>query len=548
MSEQVRVTVAQGALQGALSADGVVRSFKGVPYAEPPVGALRWRAPRPARSWAGVRPATRFGPVAPQPMLPGTSLYSGGPQPQSEDCLYLNVWAPAEPAGARPVLVWFHLGAFLFGSSSDSPSGTPIYDGEALARAGAVVVTVNYRLGRLGFLAHPRLTEEAPYGASGNYGLLDQVAALEWVRDNIAAFGGDPGRVTIWGLSAGSAGVSALMTSPLARGLFHRAIGQSAGLFGPVADSVGINDMLQDLDAAHRTGEKLATALGARSAEDLRRLPPERLAAVHLPADRPFRMDMLPFPAGRGDFDSCWPIVDGHLLPRSPYETFSAGEQAPVPLITGFAGNEASSMPGLPTVEAYLADARTEYGELAERFLRLYPADTDDEAFAATATANGDRIFRWQNWTWARLHAATHPGMTWFYQWERVPPIPPGADLAERDPRAFHGSEIPYAFRNLHARPWHWTRVDRDLSDALSAYWLAFAESGDPNHGDPNRGGPDRGGPDRGERPAWSPFDPERPRPLHFADRVAEAELSHRDRLDFLDDHYRRLRRRVTAR
>ncbi|MFD0662660.1 carboxylesterase family protein [Thermocatellispora tengchongensis] len=315
MTTRTEVRTAHGRLGGTLSGDRAVRAFKGIPYAAPPVGPLRWRPPRPAPRWDGVRPATAYGPVAPQPAIPATSLYFAGDQSQSEDCLYLNVWGPADPAERRPVIVWFHIGAFLFGSGSAGAGPVSDYDGEALARAGAVVVTVNHRLGRLGFLAHPWLTAESPDGASGNYGLLDQIAALRWVQENIEVFGGDPTRVTVAGVSAGAASISALMTSPLARGLFHRAIAGSGGLFGPVAESCGINDLIQDLPAAERSGVRLGDLLGVRSPEELRALSPQRLASVHPQAERPFRMDFLPVPVGRGDFDTAWPIIDGHAVP-----------------------------------------------------------------------------------------------------------------------------------------------------------------------------------------------------------------------------------------
>lgn len=522
----VQARVAQGRLRGTLSADAAVRSFKGVPYAAPPVGPLRWRAPQPPARWDGVRPATAYGPAAPQPRIPATSLYFAGDQRQSEDCLYLNVWGPADPDERRPVIVWLHIGAFLFGSGSAGPGPISDYDGEALARAGAVVVTVNYRLGRLGFLAHPWLTAESPDGTSGNYGLLDQIAALEWVRDNITAFGGDPGRVTIAGVSAGAASISALMSSPLARGLFHRAIAGSGGLFGPLADSCGINDLLQDLPAAERSGERLTRLLDVRALDELRALSPERLAAAHPPAERPFRMAFLPVPVGRGDFDTGWPIVDGVLLPASPYEVFRRSEQAAVPLLTGNAANEAAPMPGLDSTAAHIADARAEYGDLSDRFLRLYPAHTSAEAFAATTTANGDRVFTWQNWTWARLHART--ATTYFYRWNHQPPIPPGTRYAEPAPGAFHASEIPYAFNRLQTRDWDWRPLDHDLARLLSGYWTAFAANGDPN-------GPGR--------PTWTPFAPHQPRALHMGATTTMDEIPHRARLDLLDEHYAHLRR-----
>ncbi|SEM26272.1 para-nitrobenzyl esterase [Nonomuraea pusilla] len=345
------------------------------------------------------------------------------------------MWSPAEPEEPRPVIVWFHIGAFLYGSGSAGAGPSSDYDGEAPARAGVVAVTVNHRLGRLGFLAHPWLTAESPEGASGNYGLLDQIAALRWVQENIAAFGGDPSRVTVAGVSAGAAAVSALMSSPLARGLFHRAIVGSGGLFGPVAESVGINDLLQDLPAAERSGTRLTGLLGVRSLDELRALGPAEL-----------------------------------------------------------------------------------------RFLSLYPAETDEEAVTASATANGDRIFTWQNRTWARLHARTG-GATWLYRWEHEPPVPDG--YAEGRPGAFHACEIPYAFGTLDARDWEWRPIVRELAATLSGYWTAFAATGDPNGGG---------------RPSWQPYVPDRPAALSFAARITQGPLPDAARLAFLDEHYSRLR------
>jgi para-nitrobenzyl esterase len=531
MGEVVRIE--QGRLRGVATADGIVHAYRGIPYAEPPVGPLRWRPPRPPASWDGVRRADSYGPAAPQPPVPARSLYHPGPEPRSEDCLYLNVWTAAGPGDRRPVLVWFHMGAYLFGSGSAGAGPRSLYDGEQLARAGAVVVTLNHRLGRLGFLAHPELTAESEHGASGNYGLMDHVAALEWVRRNIAAFGGDPDRVTIFGLSAGSYSVSHLMASPLARGLFHRAIGQSGAAFGPAGDTCGVNDLIQDLPAGERTGVRLAEALGARSLEELRALSPERLMAVPLPSDEPARMTMNLGPErfGRGAFESGYPVVDGHLLPTEVHEVFRAGRQHDVPLITGWVANEAAGVGGVATLEDHVADAREEYGDAAGRFLELYPASTDAEAFRASAASNGDRIFVAQNWAWARAHGRTGSAPTFLYHWSRVPPIPPSAGYVERDPGAFHSAEVPYVFRHVgvegHARDWDWTAADVRLSDAISSYWLAFAETGDPN---------------RAGLPDWPAFDEAAPVAMHFGDDVAAGPVPDREKLAFWDDHYARAR------
>ena len=456
--------IAEGRIAGVATPDGVVRAFRGIPYAAPPVGPLRWRPPQPPAPWDGVRGADSYGPVAPQPPIPERSLYHPGREPQSEDCLYLNVWTAGGPGDRLPVLVWLHMGAYLFGSGSAGRRPRSLYDGEELARQGAVVVTLNHRLGRLGFLAHPELTAESEHGASGNYGLMDCVAALEWVQRSIEAFGGDPACVTLFGLSAGSYTVSHLMASPLARGLFHRAIGQSGAAFGPAGETCGHNDLIQDLPSAEATGTLLAHALGAKSADELRALAPERLLAAPLPPREPPRwtMDLAPEPLARGAFESGYPIVDGHVLPAEVHDAFAAGAQHAVPLITGSVANEASGVPGLPTLAEYVAYARAEYGDMAERFLELYAASSDADAHRASAGAVGDRIFTAQNWTWARLHSRVAPAF--YYHWSRVPPIPASERLVEREPGAFHSAEVPYVFRHVgregYGRDWDWQPID----------------------------------------------------------------------------------------
>jgi para-nitrobenzyl esterase len=531
MGEVVRIE--EGRLRGVATDDGVVRSFRGIPYAEPPVGSLRWRPPQPPAPWDGVRRADSYGPAAPQPPVPARSLYHPGREPLSEDCLYLNVWTAAAEGDRRPVLVWFHMGAYLFGSGSAGPGARSLYDGEQLARAGAVVVTLNHRLGRLGFLAHPELTAESEHGASGNYGLMDHVAALEWVRRNIAAFGGDPDCVTVFGLSAGSYTISHLMASPLARGLFHRAIGQSGGAFGPAGETCGVNDLIQDLPAGERTGVRLAEALGARTLDELRSLSPERLMAVPLPSDRPARltMNLGPERFGRGAFETGYPVVDGYVLPAEPHAVFAAGEQHDVPLITGWVANEASGVGGVATLADHVLDAREEYGAMADRFLELYPAATDEDAYRASAASNGDRIFVAQNWAWARVHSRTASAPTFLYHFSRVPPIPPSAGFVERDPGAFHSAEVPYVFRHVglagHARDWDWTATDAHLSDAISSLWLAFAETGNPN---------------RAGLPQWPAFDETAPVALHFGDEIAVGPVPVPDRLAFWDEYYARAR------
>ncbi len=461
---------------GTHQAGGAVVSFLGVPYAAPPVGPLRFRPPQRPEPWAGERAATSFAPSAPQYELVPNSLYTGGHERQSEDCLYLNVWAPADADGDLPVLVWLHFGAFQFGSAS-----VPLYDGAQLAATGLVVVTVNHRLGRLGFLAHPALSAQSASGTSGNYGLRDQVAALEWVQRNVAAFGGDPGNVTFAGLSAGSSAVNLLLTSPLTAGLLHRAIGMSGAQLGPVGASGGLGDGLQDLAAAERSGELVAQALGAATAEDLRRVAPAQLMAATLPPDPgpAWHVDMG-MPIARNVFDASYPIVDGQVVPGPPFGTYEAGRFHDVPLLTGSAADERSGVPYLSDPAVFAADARAELGDLADEFLALFAAVDPATTRLSSQRANADRIFIWQNWAWARLHAASATAPTFHYHTTRRPPVPAGR-YVEHDAGAFHSAELPYLFRNLAVRDWPWEDADRELSETLSAQVRRFCESGDPN-------------------------------------------------------------------
>ena len=521
MSTPIAKTTA-GALRGETGPDGVSR-FLGVPYAAPPVGELRWRPPAPAEPWDGVREATAFAPSAPQPPIHERSMLACDLSRQSEDCLYLNVWTGGlDPAEKRPVIVWLHFGGFIIGGAAN-----PIFDGAALARGGAVVVTINYRLGRLGYLAHPALSAESPDGVSGNYGLLDQVAALEWVRDNIAAFGGDPECVTLMGLSAGSASTSMLMTSPAARGLFHRAIGMSGGIFGSRRPP-GVGDSLEGLDEAEAAGERVADLLGAADLDALRALDPTTVNETRfaVPPEAPHLVfpplgEAIPGPGGGSH-----PIADGLLIPGDPYEAFAAGRQMDIPLITGSAQDEWTGMPYVEHAEELRRMAAFLYGDGAEEFLALYPADTDAEAADSTARAMGDRIFVWQNWTWARVHARTASAPTFYYHSRHAPPVPADRDYLEVDPGAFHATESFYVFGAMRdAKDWPWTERDDSLAATMRSYWLAFARTGDPTV--PGL-------------PAWPHFEPDAPAAMTFADDTALAPIPRPGHLAFWDRYFGR--------
>jgi para-nitrobenzyl esterase len=468
-------------LEGTIEPGSGVRSFKGIPFAAPPVDDLRWRPPQPAARWAGVRPAHQFGPRAMQlPVFGDMNFRSNG---MSEDCLYLNVWAPAEPTAERlPVLVYFYGGGNLAGDGSE-----PRYDGARLAQRGIITITVNYRLNIFGFFAHPELTQESTQHASGNYGYLDQTAALRWVRENIAAFGGDPGRVTIAGESAGSISVSAQMVSPLAKNLIAGAIG-SSGSTMPALTPVSLAPVSQA--DAERTGLELVASLGSLSLAELRALPAERLLEATQGRQPP-------------DFPG---TIDGYFLPRSPAELFSAGEQAHVPLLVGWNSEEASYVFLLqgqePTLEHYHRAVRERFGERAEQVLQLYPATCAEEVVAAATDLASDMFLGYSTWKWADVHSRSGgcPVYRYLYAHPRPPMRPEMGDAvgglaggvlrgeeaqAQRMPPArgaVHSADIEYFMGNLATNMvYAWTDADEQLSELMQQYYVNFVRSGDPN-------------------------------------------------------------------
>lgn len=437
-----------GDMRGAV-ADGV-HVFRGIPYARPPVGDLRWRPPSPAPSWPGVREATEFGAACPQPASPFADHAA-----VSEDCLFLNVWAP-DQARKAPVLVWIHGGSLVSGASSEA-----IYDGAGFARRGVVLVSINYRLGALGWLAHPALSAESPDNISGNYGLMDQIEALRWVRRNISAFGGDPDNVTIAGESAGALSVLYLMAAPEARGLFHRAIAQSAYMITQPALRDG---SWADWPDAETLGVSLAGALGAADPAALRAMSAE--AIIEGTARTAW------FPLGN---------VDGRLLPRQLVETFNRGEQAPVPVLAGYNEGEIRSLrfllpPEPATAAIYADEIRARYGDLADAFLARYPAETMSASMLATTR---DAMYGWTSERLAaRQTALGAPAFLYYFDHGY-----PAAD--EGGFRAFHASEIPFVFGTTDATPSWWppvprTAPERRLSDAMTSYWTTFARNGAP--------------------------------------------------------------------
>jgi carboxylesterase type B len=481
----------QGSVSGTAGRNGAIAVFKGIPFAAPPVGAMRWRAPQPAASWPGIRRADAFSPSCIQTIVterkPWTHEFMAHGE-VSEDCLYLNVWTPAASARERrPVFVYIYGGGNVEGSGS-----VAAYDGEGLASKGLVVVTFNYRVGPLGFFAHPELTKESPYHASGNYGLLDQIAAVKWVHDNIAGFGGDPNRITIAGQSAGASAVHNLTASPLAKGLFHRAIADSgSGIAAAPART------MQDLEA---DGVRFAEAKGAHSLAELRAKPWQDVAAPLSPA---------PSPAIRFA-----PVPDGYALPATVREVFARGTQNDVPTLTGSNADENGAVPH-PTItrDAYERQARQRYATMADEFLKLYPAATDEEARQAQNESSRDQA-RISMYLWALNRAKTARTKAFTYFWTH--PLP-GPDVEQYG--AFHTSEVPYVLNTLSQSDRPFTDKDREIADTLSSYWVNFATTGDPN----------------GKGLAqWAPVSPEAPMTMEVGDHFRAIPVAtSNERLDF---------------
>lgn len=444
-----RVRISSGVIEGMPGSRPGIREFRGVPYAAPPVGPSRWAPPRPPPSWSGPRKAHCFGNRCVQTHPFPDMLFRSSAE--SEDCLYLSIWTPAETAQDRlPVLVWIHGGGFFAGASDEGR-----HEGSSLAAKGVVLVEVNYRLGVLGFLSHPELTAESDHRASGNYGLLDQVAALEWVHENIEAFGGDPGNVTVFGESAGSLSVSALMASPLTVGLFHRAIGQSGGYFSSATLP------LRSLPDAEEMGAEFAAEVGVASLADLRVRPASDLIAAV--GEDPTRFA---------------PILDGRLLPRDPWEVFREGCQLQVPLLAGWNSAEVKTAPA--TVEAFTAWLRERFPEDHDALLGVYPAGNDREAALSAVALASDDFMGYSTWKWIELHSGTGGAPVFRYLFDQIVPVPDGPPPPD-DPGAAHASEIEFVFNTLDTRRLAWREEDRYVADLMGSYWTNFARTGDPN-------------------------------------------------------------------
>jgi len=481
------IRVEQGLVQG--TAEDGLTVYKGIPFAAPPVGDLRWRAPQPAAKWEGVRAADKF---APGPIQGGNP-----PSGKSEDCLYLNVWTPAKSANEHvPVLVWIYGGGFSAGATSENN-----YNGAKLAQKGVILVSIGYRVGQLGFLAHPGLSAESPHHVSGNYGMLDMIGGLQWVQKNIAAFGGDPGKVTIFGESAGGIAVSMLCASPLAKGLFHGAISQSGGSFGPPRPTTYPGENLKRLADAEQGGEAYAKSAGVTSIAELRQLPPEKL------------------PAARG-LGGSWPIIDGWVIPEDQSKLYAAGKYHDTPILVGYNSDEGASFSPPKTPEDYVAGVKQRYGKFADDLIKAYPVGATTVPKTARDLAR-DAAFGWQTWIWARLQSQTGKSKVFYYYFDQHPDYP--ADSPRAGYGTGHGADVSYVFQRLNPTNAQLTKYDFEISEAMATYWTNFAKRGDPN----------------GEGvPAWPAFSDRNPQVMYFNQKPYPGPVPSADALKVLDAYF----------
>jgi para-nitrobenzyl esterase len=482
------VKVQQGLLQGVK--ENGLSIYKGVPFATPPIGDLRWRAPQTAQPWKGMKQATQF---APAPMQGGKPSSD-----KSEDCLYLNVWTPANSSSDRiPVLVWIYGGGFSFGSTAE-----PGYNGERLAKKGVVLVSIAYRVGPLGFLAHPELSAENPHHVSGNYGLLDMIEGLKWVQQNISAFGGDPNKITIFGESAGGIAVSMLCASPLAKGLFHGAISQSGGSFGPPRYTTYPGENLKTMKDAEAAGQEYAKRAGTSSLADLRKT----LA------------DSLPSGWGLG---SAWPIIDEYVIPNDQYKLYEAGQYNDVPVLIGYNSDEGLSFTRAKDPRELIAGVKQRYGKFADELLKAYPVGDSIIPKTARDLAR-DAAFGWHTWSWARLQARTGKSKVYYYYFDQHPEYP------KDSPRAGHGSphgqEVAYVFQNLDTANAETSDSDVAISEAMGAYWTNFAKYGHPN----GKGVPE-----------WPTFSDSNPKVMYFSRTPHLGPVPSEESLRVLDAYFK---------
>jgi para-nitrobenzyl esterase len=486
--DMTKVAVEQGVLQGTRENNLAV--FKGVPFAKPPVGELRWRAPQPAEEWQGVRQATQY---APAPMQAGNP-----PSGISEDSLYLNIWTPAKSADEKiPVLVWIYGGGFSFGTSSD-----PLFDGTHLANKGVVVVTIAYRVGQLGFLAHPELSAESPHGVSGNYGLLDQIAGLEWIQKNIAAFGGDPNNVTISGESAGGISVSMLAASPVAKGLFHKAISQSGGSFGPTRTTSYPGENMITLKQAETEGIAYVKNFGTSSIAELRKMDAEKF-----------------IPAG-WSLPGGWPVVDGYVIPGDQFALYEQGKFNDVPVLVGYNSDEGASFVWNDDPKQFIDGINTRFGKFAPSLRKAYSV-SDERITRSARNLIRDAAFGWHTWSWARLQSENGEAPAYLYFFDQHPDYP--KDSPKYGHGSPHGQDIAYVFQQLDKANPEVTQTDVQMSEVIATYWTNFAKTGNPN----GKGVPE-----------WPAFNTDSQSVMYFQQQPKVGPVPDKQALEVLDDYF----------
>lgn len=482
------VKISDGKLLGTYDSAAKIYAFKGIPYAAPPIGNLRWQPPQPEATWKGTKDAKAFGARCVQALIfPDMIFRDPGP---SENCLTVNVWTGALSKSANlPVMFWIHGGGFAAGASSE-----PRQDGENLAKRGVVVVSLNYRLNIFGFFAHPELTQESPHHSSGNYGLEDMAAALQWVKKNIAEFGGDPAKVTIFGESAGSFAVSELMAAPESKDLFSKAIGESGAAFSNTSLS------MPTLAQSEEAGTKFGDSVHCSKLSELRAMPAEQLLKVSLDPK-----DVVRFA----------PIIDGYFIPEPVPEIYAAGKQAHVPLLAGWNKNEGGTPEqSKATVESFTADAEKKYGDKAAEFLQLYPVGNLQEAKESAADLARDSFIALGTWKWIEAQVKTGEAPVYRYLFTHVLPAP--ADVNG----AYHSADIEFVFDDLKNKDLKWRESDEKLANLMASYWTNFAKTGDPN-------GPDL--------PKWPQFKAADGYQIMDLDTPAKAfSEEHRNRYEFL--------------
>lgn len=481
-------------ITGIYNSEMGVYSYKGIPFAEAPTGENRWRPPVPITTSDTMLDGRDYGPICmqgePTPFSMWTQEFIAPAGNMSEDCLTLNIWTKEGPVDdKKPVMVFIHGGGFSSGSNS-----VPVYDGTQMAQKGVVFVSINYRLGIFGFFAHPELGQESEHSVSGNYGILDQIAALEWVRDNIQYFGGDPGNVTIAGQSAGAFSVHYLVSTPITKGLFHRAIAESGAAIFPRGNTT----RTIDLGWAQEQGVTIQNQLGLDSLDELRSLDAEQLLSVQTRFS---------------------PIIDGYVFPKPIYQLYAAGEYNDVPVIMGWNANEGNFSGAMQSADVYENSIQTQFGDYSDQILAHFPADNDEVAAESQLELGSLSLFGLQLWKWANMQNENGGSDIFMYHFTKEVPY----NENQRSYGAFHTGEVPYAYYTLDMSDRPWTDSDRYLSDVMSDYWVNFAKNGDPNHA---------------ELPEWEPFTNESYQTNILGDKIRMATIPSLERLKVLDIYY----------